>query len=125
MRHKEIVLADIPGLIEGSHKGVGLGDKFLRHIERCKTLIHLIDISEQDILGNYLKIRNELSKYDKNILKKKEIIIFNKIDLVNMSSLNEKLKKFKNKVKKNYEITSIISNQNFEKIKGVIYKKCT
>ena len=71
INHTEIILADIPGLIEGSHKGIGLGDKFLRHIERCKTLIHLIDISEEDILGNYLKIRNELSKYDKKILKKK------------------------------------------------------
>ena len=121
---KEIILADIPGLIEGSHKGVGLGDKFLRHIERCKTLIHLIDISEKDILGNYLKIRNELSKYDKKILKKGEIIIFNKLDLVDMNSLNQKLKKFKNKTKKDYEITSLITNQNFEKIKKIIYKKC-
>ena len=58
INHTEIILADIPGLIEGSHKGIGLGDKFLRHIERCKTLIHLIDISEEDILGNYLKKRN-------------------------------------------------------------------
>ena len=71
INHKEIVLADIPGLIEGSHKGIGLGDKFLRHIERCKTLIHLIDISEKDIIGNYLKIKSELSKYDKKILKKR------------------------------------------------------
>ncbi len=124
MNHKEIVLADIPGLIEGSHKGIGLGDKFLRHIERCKTLIHLIDISEKDILGNYLKIRNELSKYDKKILKKKEIIIFNKLDLIDMGSVSKKLKEFKNKVKKSYEITSLISNQNFEKIKKIIYKKC-
>ena len=124
INHKEIVLADIPGLIEGSHKGVGLGDKFLRHIERCKTLIHLIDISENDILGNYLKIRNELSKYDKSILKKKEIIIFNKLDLVNMGSVSLKLKQFKTKVKKNFEITSLISNENFEKIKKEIYKKC-
>ena len=124
MNHKEIVLADIPGLIEGSHKGVGLGDKFLRHIERCKTLIHLIDISEKDILENYLKIRNELSKYDKKILKKKEIIIFNKSDLVEMNSLGEKLKQFKNKVKKNFEIISLISNYNFEKVKKIIYKKC-
>ena len=124
LNHKEIVLADIPGLIEGSHKGVGLGDKFLRHIERCKTLIHLIDISEKDILGNYLKIRNELSKYDKEILKKKEIIIFNKLDLVDMKSINKKLEQFKKKVKKNYEITSLVSNQNFEKIKKIIYKKC-
>ena len=125
INHKEIILADIPGLIEGSHKGVGLGDKFLRHIERCKTLIHLIDLSEKDISDNYLKIRNELSKYDKKILKKKEIIIFNKLDLVNVDSLDEKLKKFKNKVKKNYEVTSLLSNHNFEKIKKIIYKKCT
>ena len=124
INHKEIVLADIPGLIEGSHKGIGLGDKFLRHIERCNTLIHLIDISEKDILGNYLKIRNELSKYDKKILKKKEIIIFNKLDLIDMNSISKKLKEFKNKVKKSYEITSLISNQNFEKIKKIIYKKC-
>ena len=124
INHTEIILADIPGLIEGSHKGIGLGDKFLRHIERCKTLIHLIDISEEDILGNYLKIRNELSKYDKKILKKKEIIIFNKSDLVEMNSLGEKLKQFKNKVKKNFEIISLISNYNFEKVKKIIYKKC-
>ena len=84
----------------------------------------MIDISEKDILGNYLKIRNELSKYDKEILKKKEIIIFNKLDLVDMKSINKKLEQFKKKVKKNYEITSLVSNQNFEKIKKIIYKKC-
>ena len=125
INHKEIVLADIPGLIEGSHKGVGLGDKFLRHIERCKVLIHLIDVSEKDIIGNYLKIRNELSKYDKKILKKTEIIVFNKSDLINMNSIDEKLKKFKKKIKKSFEITSLISNQNFDKVKKIIYKKCT
>ncbi len=125
INHKEIVLADIPGLIEGSHRGVGLGDKFLRHIERCKVLIHLIDISEKDIVGNYLKIRNELSKYDKRILKKTEIIIFNKSDLIDMDSIDEKLKNFKKKIKKSFEITSLISNQNFEKVKKTIYKKCT
>ncbi len=125
INHKEIVLADIPGLIEGSHKGIGLGDKFLRHIERCKVLIHLIDISEKDIIGNYLKIRNELSKYDKGILKKKEIIIFNKSDLINMDSIDEKLNNFKKKIKKSFEITSLISGQNFEKVKKIIHKKCT
>ena len=125
INHKEIVLADIPGLIEGSHKGIGLGDKFLRHIERCKTLIHLIDISEKDILGNYLKIKSELSKYDKNILKKTEIIIFNKLDLIDMDSITKKLENFRKKIKKNFEITSLLSGQNFEKIKKIIYKKCT
>ena len=124
INHKEIVLADIPGLIEGSHKGVGLGDKFLRHIERCKTLIHLIDISEKDISENYLKIRSELSKYDKSILKKKEIIIFNKLDLVDKLTIEKNLKDFKKKVKKNFEIISLITNENLEKVKKIIYKKC-
>ena len=125
INHKEIVLADIPGLIEGSHKGIGLGDKFLRHIERCKTLIHLIDISEKDILGNYLKIKSELSKYDKKILKKTEIIIFNKLDLIDMDSIAEKLENFRKKIKKNFEVTSLLSGQILEKIKKIIYKKCT
>ena len=125
INHKEIVLADIPGLIEGSHKGNGLGDRFLRHIERCKTLIHLIDISEKDILGNYLKIKSELSKYDKKILKKTEIIIFNKLDLIDMDSITKKLENFRKKIKKNFEVTSLLSGQNFEKIKKIIYKKCT
>ena len=124
INHKEVILADIPGLIEGSHKGVGLGDKFLRHIERCKVLIHLIDISEKDIIGNYLKIRNELSKYDKSILKKKEIVIFNKSDLVNMDSMTEKLKNFKKETKKDFQIISLVSKDNFEKVKKIIHSKC-
>ena len=68
---KEVTLADIPGLVEGAHKGIGLGDKFLRHIERCKVLLHLIDISEQDLISVYKNIKFELSTYDKNLLKKK------------------------------------------------------
>ena len=124
INHKEVILADIPGLIEGSHKGIGLGDKFLRHIERCKTLIHLIDISEDNVLENYLKVRSELSKYDKSILKKKEIIIFNKVDLINKEAIKESLKNFKKKVKKNFEVISLITNENLEKVKKIIYKKC-
>ena len=84
---KEVTLADIPGLIEGAHEGTGLGDKFLRHIERCKSLIHLIDITDEDVLENYLKIRKELSKYSKNLLNKNEIIIFNKIDMIGVNEI--------------------------------------
>ena len=124
INHKEVILADIPGLIEGSHKGIGLGDKFLRHIERCKVLIHLIDISEKDIIGNYLKIRNELSKYDKSILKKKEIVIFNNSDLVNMDLITKKLKNFKKETKKDFQIISLVSKENFEKVKKIIHSKC-
>ena len=62
--NKEVTLADIPGLVEGAHKGVGLGDKFLRHIERCKILLHLIDITEDNLVESYKKIRSELKSYD-------------------------------------------------------------
>ena len=124
IKDKEIILADIPGLIEGSHKGIGLGDKFLRHIERCKTLIHLIDISENDITGNYLKIRDELSKYDKKILKKTEIIVLNKLDLVDMKEIKKELEVFKKRIKKDFEIISVATGENFERAKKVILKKC-
>jgi len=68
---KEITLADIPGLIEGAHSGIGLGTKFLKHIERCKTLLHLIDINEKDLSNSYRQVREELRKYSKELLKKK------------------------------------------------------
>ena len=100
--NKEIILADIPGLIEGAHKGIGLGDKFLRHIERCKVLIHLIDINENNIEFNYSKIRTELLKYDKSLLKK-EIVILNKCDLLSDNDIllkERELKKFSKNIKK-------------------------
>ena len=86
---KEYVIADIPGLIEGAHKGIGLGIKFLKHIERCKSLIHLIDITEKDFYNNYMIIRNEL----KNIIRmyqKKEVVLLNKIDLINEDEKRKK-----------------------------------
>jgi len=80
---KEIVVADIPGIIEGAHEGKGLGDKFLAHIERCKALLHIIDCSDKNFLKSYENVRNELSKYGKNIERKNEIIAISKIDLCN------------------------------------------
>ncbi len=121
-RGKEITLADIPGLVEGAHKGVGLGDKFLRHIERCKVLLHLIDISEDNLFNSYKKIKLELSNYDKNLIKKKEIIFFNKSDLLEENEINEKLKEFKKKIKSKYEIVSVYSNKDIQKIKNLLIK---
>ncbi len=117
---KEITLADIPGLVEGAHKGVGLGDKFLRHIERCKILLHLIDLSEGNLLNSYKKIKLELSNYDKNLNKKKEIIFFNKSDLLEDYKINEKLKEFKKSIKTKYEIISVYSNKDIQKIKKML-----
>ena len=70
---KEITLADIPGLIEGAHTGTGLGIKFLKHIERCKTLLHLIDINEDDLISSYKQVRNELKNYGKELIKKRKL----------------------------------------------------
>ena len=119
---KEVTLADIPGLVEGAHKGIGLGDKFLRHIERCKVLLHLIDISEPDLISVYKNIKFELSSYDKNLAKKREIIFFNKSDLLDDKEKNKKLKEFKNKVKTKYEIISVFSNKDIQKIKKLLIK---
>ena len=119
---KEVTLADIPGLIEGAHEGIGLGDKFLRHIERCKSLIHLIDITEENLFDNYKKIRNELSKYSTNLLKKKEIIVLNKIDILDVSIANKKIRDFKKKMKKNTYKISIIQKDGLEVIKKLLIK---
>ena len=119
---KEITLADIPGLIEGAHEGTGLGDKFLRHIERCKILLHLIDLSEDKLAENYLKVRNELSKYDKILTKKKEIIVFNKSDLFEKKEINKKLKIFGKKIKKKYEIISIVADKNLVNLRKILLK---
>jgi len=120
--NKEVTLADIPGLVEGAHKGVGLGDKFLRHIERCKTLLHLIDLGEADILKNYLKIRRELSEYSDILSSKKEVIIFNKSDLFEQKDIDKKLKIFKNKIKNKFEIISVFSKKDLIKIKRILLK---
>ncbi len=119
---KEITLADIPGLVEGAHKGVGLGDKFLRHIERCKILLHLIDLSESNLLNSYKKIKLELSNYDKDLIKKKEIIFFNKSDLLENNEINKKLKEFKKKIKTKYEIVSVYSNKDIQRMKKLLVK---
>ncbi|MCM8805072.1 MAG: GTPase ObgE, partial [Candidatus Omnitrophica bacterium] len=79
--YRSFVVADIPGLIEGASKGRGLGIKFLKHIERTKILLHLIDMSENDIINRYENIRKELENYSQELIKKKEIVVGNKIDL--------------------------------------------
>ena len=120
--NKEITLADIPGLIEGAHTGIGLGIKFLKHIERCKTLIHLIDITEDNIENLYKQVRNELGKYSKNLLKKDELIVFNKIDLIDKSKLNEKKNKFSKKIKKKVLAISTFDKASIAKIKSKLIK---
>lgn len=113
---QEIVFADIPGLIEGAHKGVGLGDKFLKHIERCKSILHLIDINEENLVSRYKIIRNELEKYSYELLNKKEIIAFNKTDLLDEKEINEKIDNFKVNIKKDFFKISILKKSNIKEL---------
>ena len=120
--NKEITLADIPGLIEGAHTGIGLGIKFLKHIERCKTLIHLIDITEKNIENLYKQVRNELGKYSKKLLQKDELVVFNKIDLIDKNELNERKNKFSKKTKKKVLTISTFDKASIKKIKSKLIK---
>ena len=119
---KEITLADIPGLIEGAHEGSGLGIKFLKHIERCKTLLHLIDITEEDLIHSYKQVRIELKKYSKELEKKKEIVVFNKIDLINKDEIKYKLTEFKKRIKKNVLLISTLDKTTLSEIKSKLIK---
>lgn len=93
---KELVIADIPGIIEDAHLGKGLGDRFLAHVERCFALIHIIDVSEGDPIDNYKKIRNEINMYNYTMYKKPEVIVLNKTDSID----KEELLKIKEKLEK-------------------------
>jgi GTP-binding protein len=87
----EFIVADIPGLIEGAHEGSGLGDRFLGHIERCGVLLHLIDGTQEDVVGAYRTIRGELAAYGGGLEEKTEVIGLNKVDALDAQSRQEKL----------------------------------
>ena len=87
----EFIVADIPGLIEGAHEGSGLGDRFLGHIERCGVLLHLIDGTQEDVVGAYRTIRGELAAYGGGLEEKTEVIGLNKVDALDAESRQEKL----------------------------------
>ncbi|TDT69173.1 GTP-binding protein [Hypnocyclicus thermotrophus] len=94
---KSFVIADIPGLIEGAHEGVGLGDKFLKHIERCKMIYHIVDaagLEGRDPIDDFEKINNELQKFSEKLSKKSQIVLANKMDMIYDDEKYEKFKKY-------------------------------
>ena len=120
-KDREITLADIPGLIEGAHEGIGLGDKFLRHIERCKNILHLIDITNDNLIENYSKVRKELFKYSNKLEKKREIVVFNKIDMISKEEINKKLDIFKKKINKKVLLISALKHIGLKDIKENLF----
>ena len=115
---KEITIADIPGLVEGAHKGTGLGIQFLKHIERCKSLLHLIDITSEDLKKSYQQVKNELKKYSNKLIKKKELIVLNKIDLIDEIEVNHIVKDFKKNTKSEVIAVSTFNKSSVSKIKS-------
>lgn len=109
----EFVLADIPGLIEGASDGIGLGHKFLGHVERCRVLLHLVDGTQDDVAGAYQTIRDELEAYANGALKdKEEVLALNKIDALDDETLAEKLQELEQVSGKKPFAISGVSGQN-------------
>ena len=117
-----VVICDIPGLIKNAHKGTGLGDKFLKHIERCKVLLWVIDITGDDILNDYKIIKHELEQYNKDILKKQIVFVFNKIDLVEKKDLQKKISLFKKATKKTPILISTFTGEGVKEMIKMIFK---
>ena len=110
--NRSFVIADLPGLIEGASEGLGLGDKFLKHIERCKVIVHIIDMGAtegRDPYEDYVLINKELENYSKKLIKKPMIVLANKMD---MPDFEENLKAFKKKVKCDIYPISAINGEN-------------
>jgi GTP-binding protein len=115
---KEVTLADIPGLVEGAHKGIGLGLQFLKHIERCKSLLHMIDITNSNLRKSYNQVKNELKNYSSKLSKKKELIILNKTDLVDKDKVKKIVKDFSKNTKSEVITLSTLEKKSIIKIKS-------
>jgi GTP-binding protein len=117
----ELILADIPGIIEGASENKGLGIKFLRHIDRTKTLFHFISAGSLNPIKDYKIIRNELGAYNKKLLDKTEYIFLSKSDLLNNDETKKKLNQFK-KVNKKVILISILDDKSIKKVEKILRK---
>ncbi len=116
----DFVLADIPGLIEGASEGMGLGTRFLGHVERTATLLHLIDVTQDDILGAYNTIRTELEAYGGDLIDKHEIIALNKVDAIGMDLAKDQAKALQKHLGKDIKI-HLISGVSGENVREVLF----
>jgi GTP-binding protein len=113
---EEFVVADLPGLIEGASEGAGLGHRFLGHVERCAVMLHLIDATEEDILGNWRTIRGELEAYGHALTEKPEILVLNKADAVPAEELTKKRAKLKRASKRPIYVMSGATGQGVDEV---------
>jgi GTP-binding protein len=120
---RRFVMADIPGLIEGSHKGAGLGIEFLKHIERTRIIVHIIDIMPtvgSDPIGNYRAIRSELEQYSKELAQKEEFVVANKTDL---DPDGKRVKELKKKMRKKIYPISAVTGSGVKELTEILWQK--
>src|SRR5580692_8372692 len=119
---REFVLADIPGLIEGAHEGVGLGDRFLGHVERCRVLLHLIDGTGEDAGEAYKTVRAELSAYGQELVDKPEIVALNKADALSADEIKQQVARLKRAAKKTPLVISAVSGDGVQQVLRALLK---
>ena len=119
---REFVLADLPGLIEGAHEGVGLGDRFLGHVERCRVLLHLIDGTEPDAGAAYETVRAELSAYGHELTNKPEIVALNKADALSPDDVKQQVARLKRAAKKTPLVISAVSGEGVNEALRALFK---
>jgi GTPase len=112
----DFVLADIPGLIEGAHEGAGLGDRFLGHVERCRVLLHLVDVTEPDVVAAYRTIRGELKAYGGGLGRKREIVALSKCDAVPPEVAEEKAAELQRAARKKPLLLSAVSGSGVREV---------
>lgn len=118
----EFVVADIPGIIEGASEGVGLGIRFLKHIERCSVLLHLIDASAEKPYHDYQVVHNEMEEYSEFLVDKPEIIILSKADLFSTKDLEKKVKKLSKETGKEVYVISSASGDGIKDLLRKVYQ---
>jgi GTP-binding protein len=119
---REFVLADLPGLIEGAHEGVGLGDRFLGHTERCRVLLHLIDGTGEDAGADYQTVRTELEAYGQGLTDKPEIVALTKVDSLTPEAIKAQAAKLKKACKKTPLLLSSASQQGVKEVLRALWK---
>jgi GTPase len=119
---REFVLADIPGLIEGAHEGVGLGDRFLGHVERCRVLLHLVDGTAEDAGAAYKTVRAELAAYGHELTEKPEIVALNKADAMSEDDIKQQAARLKRAAKKTPLILSGVSGDGVVEVLRALLK---
>lgn len=115
----DLILADIPGLIEGASEGRGLGFKFLRHISRCRSLFHLVACDSQDLAADFAAIRKELAAYDPSLSKKAEYVFLSKADILPPAELKKKLGQLR-KIAPQAQALSIIDDDSLDRVKKIL-----